>query len=53
MPFRFVGEPWVVRRRGPFLGEHNAEVTTKLLGLPESAVETVREEELGTAFDPE
>lgn len=52
-PFRFVGEPAKVLRRGPFLGEHNAEITTGYLGLPASEVEEVREEELGTAFDPE
>jgi crotonobetainyl-CoA:carnitine CoA-transferase CaiB-like acyl-CoA transferase len=53
MPFRFVGEAPRIRRRGPFLGEHNAHVTTEILGLPESEAEAVDPDELGTAFDPE
>lgn len=53
MPFRFVGEPVRVRRRGPFLGEHNRLVTTEVLGLASSDAKTVQPEELGTAFDPE
>jgi crotonobetainyl-CoA:carnitine CoA-transferase CaiB-like acyl-CoA transferase len=52
-PFRFAGETPAMRRRGPALGEHNREVTVDLLRLPESEVDTVREDELGTAFDPE
>jgi crotonobetainyl-CoA:carnitine CoA-transferase CaiB-like acyl-CoA transferase len=52
-PFRCVGEVPAMRRRGPALGEHNHEIITDVLGLPESEVDTVREDELGTAFDPE
>ncbi|MDX2435834.1 MAG: CoA transferase [Acidobacteriota bacterium] len=52
-PFRFVGETPAVLRRGPSLGEHDREVIVDLLGRPESEVEPVREDELGTSFDPE
>jgi crotonobetainyl-CoA:carnitine CoA-transferase CaiB-like acyl-CoA transferase len=52
-PFRFVGEMPAMRRRGPSLGEHNREIIVDLLGLADSEVEPLREDELGTSFDPE
>ena len=52
-PFRLSQQPVVVRRRGPFLGEHNLEISTTLLGMSPSEVEDVPVSELGTAFDPE
>lgn len=53
MPFKSNAHPAVVRRRGPFLGEHNIEISTGILGMSPDAVEEIRESELGTAFDPE
>lgn len=53
MPFKSGAHPAAVRRRGPFLGEHNMEISTDILGVSPDAVEEVRVSDLGTAFDPE
>jgi len=50
--FRLSGDPVAVRRRGPFLGEHNMEISTGLIGVAPENVEEVRASDLGTAFDP-
>jgi crotonobetainyl-CoA:carnitine CoA-transferase CaiB-like acyl-CoA transferase len=42
-----------LRRRGPDLGEHNGYVYGELLGRPASGIPTIREEEVGTGYDPE
>jgi crotonobetainyl-CoA:carnitine CoA-transferase CaiB-like acyl-CoA transferase len=52
-PFRLARDPIAVGRRGPFLGEHNAEVGTGILGMTPGEVEDLHPSELGTAFDPE
>ena len=51
--FKLSRDPVVVRRRGPFLGEHNLEISTDLIGLAPEEVEEVRVSDLGTAFDLE
>jgi crotonobetainyl-CoA:carnitine CoA-transferase CaiB-like acyl-CoA transferase len=39
--------------RGPDLGEHNDYVYGKLLGRPASAIPKIREEDVGTGYDPQ
>jgi hypothetical protein len=39
--------------RGPDLGEHNEYVYGKLLGRPASAIPKIREEDVGTGYDPQ
>jgi crotonobetainyl-CoA:carnitine CoA-transferase CaiB-like acyl-CoA transferase len=53
MPFRLSGSRGVVRRRGPFLGEHNAYVIGELLGRSREQVDDVTPDRVGTAFDVE
>ena len=52
-PFKFSTRPVVVHRRGPFLGEHNIEISTDIIGMSRDDVEQLRVSDLGTAFDPE
>ncbi len=52
-PFRMSGWSGEVRRRGPDLGEHNRYVFMELLGRSEGEVPEVKEEEIGTGYDPE
>ena len=56
----FMGMPFIlsrgageVRRRGPDLGQHNEYVIGELLGRSKDEVKPLREDEIGTAFDPE
>ncbi len=53
MPFRLSRSGGKVRWRGPDLGEHNTLVLRERLGRAEDPIEPVREEEIGTAYDPE
>lgn len=41
-----------ILRRGPDLGEHNKDVLCGMLGGAEEQVKPVKEDEIGTAFDP-
>ncbi len=52
-PFTSARDPVVVRRRGPFLGEHNREISREILGMTSDQIEDVSASDLGTAFDPE
>ncbi len=52
-PFKFATDPVVVARRGPFLGEHDMEISTDVISLAPDQVEQLRVSDLGTAFDPE
>jgi crotonobetainyl-CoA:carnitine CoA-transferase CaiB-like acyl-CoA transferase len=42
-PFRFTASPWRIRRRAPLLGEDNAEVYGRLLGLSSAAIEELKQ----------
>jgi crotonobetainyl-CoA:carnitine CoA-transferase CaiB-like acyl-CoA transferase len=53
LPFRLSKSAGRVKWRGPDLGQHNEYVLHRLLGKPEEKIEPVREEEIGTAYDPE
>jgi crotonobetainyl-CoA:carnitine CoA-transferase CaiB-like acyl-CoA transferase len=56
----FMGMPWrtsacapTVRWRGPDLGQHNEHFVCGQLGRPKEDVPVLRENELGTAYDPD
>jgi crotonobetainyl-CoA:carnitine CoA-transferase CaiB-like acyl-CoA transferase len=51
MPFGLAETPGEVRRRGPYLGEHNDYVLCELLGWPPDQVEALTPDKIGTAFD--
>jgi crotonobetainyl-CoA:carnitine CoA-transferase CaiB-like acyl-CoA transferase len=52
MPFRLKEGCGKVYWRGPDLGQHNKDVLCDMLGRSEEDVKPIREEEIGTAFDP-
>ncbi len=53
VPIRFSGGGAQIRWRGPDLGQHNDQVLRGLRGRADEPVRVVKEEELGTAFDPD
>lgn len=53
LPFRLSRADATVRWQGPDLGQHNERIICGRLGRPPESVKTIREETLGTAFDPE
>ncbi len=53
VPIRFSGGGPRVRWRGPELGAHNDEILRGLRGRPDEPRRAIRDEDLGTAFDPE
>jgi len=53
MPFRLSGSRAEVRRVGPRLGGDNAYVRCELLGGSPEDLRPLREDDIGTAFDPE
>lgn len=53
MPFKLSKGAGRVYWRGPDLGKHNAHVLCDLLGRSKDEVRSIREEEIGTAYDPE
>ncbi len=52
LPFRLSRGPGSIRRPGPGLGEDNEHVVCELLRRPKGELKAVKEEEVGTAFDP-
>lgn len=53
MPFKLSQAGGTVRWRGPDLGRHNDYVLGELLGGSPETMSPVREDEIGTAYDPE
>lgn len=51
-PFRMKEESGKVHWPGPDLGQHNRDVLCGMLGRSQDEVKPIREEEIGTAFDP-
>jgi crotonobetainyl-CoA:carnitine CoA-transferase CaiB-like acyl-CoA transferase len=52
MPFRLPNGNGRVRSRGPDLGQHNQHVLCDLLGRSSDQLKRLREEDIGTAYDP-
>ena len=53
MPFKFTRAEGKVHWRGPELGQHNEYVLCQLLGRSQDEVTPVKDDDIGTAFDPE
>jgi crotonobetainyl-CoA:carnitine CoA-transferase CaiB-like acyl-CoA transferase len=53
MPFKLAKAAGEIRWRGPDLGQHNEYVLCELLERPREEIKSVREDEIGTAFDPD
>jgi crotonobetainyl-CoA:carnitine CoA-transferase CaiB-like acyl-CoA transferase len=51
MPFHFSECKSQIRRPGPDLGEHNAEVLCGILGISRDEIKPLTEDKIGTAFD--
>jgi crotonobetainyl-CoA:carnitine CoA-transferase CaiB-like acyl-CoA transferase len=53
LPFKLSQGSGKIRWRGPDLGQHNEFVRCELLGQSQDEVKPIKEEDLGTAYDPE
>jgi crotonobetainyl-CoA:carnitine CoA-transferase CaiB-like acyl-CoA transferase len=51
LPFRLSKGSGAVRWPGPTLGQHNDYVLNELLDLPKEQIRTIKETELGTAYE--
>jgi len=52
MPFKFSKASGRVQWQGPDLGQHNEYVVCEMLGRKKNDVPIIREDEIGTAYDP-